>query len=919
MNAVIEQVSLKQLEEVFNGLMVFDENRQAAYVSKALQRRGVLPSLFKAQYARSESHRKTSQGTLLNPEKESYPIFFKAKDATFPHLMGKLIEYEDGQVVFLGHMMEDASVRSLLPFASSKPSIEEYDIYLSHILPTLGDLLKLTNRFIEQDQKTRVLNREMDALVAHLPGGILLEDSKGIIHKANPSLVYGFGFDYPNTRLLGKRTEVLMRVAMRKVKDPKSFLDHIEWARLTDQDLYKIETEMVDGRVLQWDSILIYQGGEAAARLWYFQDVSDWRHDQAQLKEALENAQRANEDREAFLSLLGREYRNPLNVIQGVNQFLKEMPLNRAQQDYVQIIENASQAMLTILNDLDSFNQLREGKVELLPSKVDLEQLLENLIMANFADGGKEGLDYILHMDPDLPEEVEADSERLTQLIHHLLQNAKRFTITGYILIKVTCPMKTDTIARLVFEVIDTGKGLSKEREARVKAALKSDKKTFYDRHEGLGLGLPICKSLVALMDGNISFTTEEGVGTNFRVEMSMKVTKPAVTPIIEEGIWEGFIAVVTSNPLLSDAIADSLHCLGMRVEVKKPEEMLEDLTMQEPPQVLILDELAALTLRNGIPSTHPSYASFRTVSKLLLYHNPSVLEDAWFKDLKINHVLLMPATPMRLRYIVSRCLHPLEGEDQVEEGFAEESPVEKSWQFKVLVVEDQFTDQLVLKTLLEGLSCKVDVADAGEEGLKLASRSVYDIIFMDIYLPGIDGVETTRRLRRIEDGGRNTPVVAMTSDSTEDRRTACNEVGMNGFLTKPVSKEKLQKTLDKWCNYFAEIQERDIDFEGLALTIGGDLSMLGRMVDVFDDGIPVQMTLLQKGIKAQEEEAVLVPLRMIRSSLSFLHATKGSKLLRRLEKAVMQQDWNTVEMAFMALEKALFELKGQLQEKLAS
>lgn len=481
--------------------------------------------------------------------------------------------------------------------------------------------------------------------------------------------------------------------------------------------------------------------------------------------QSLEDRLKARED---FFRLMSHEIRTPLNGVMGMLSLLTRTSLTPDQKSYIATAHESGQHLLTLVNDLLDYARIDAGRIELESAEVHLEPLLQGVaeLLSPRAHAG--GIEIAWSLDPRL-NYIISDEGRLRQILFNLAGNALKFTKTGGVIIHVA--LTEDDLIRL--EVRDTGAGIPEEARARIFEQYGQVDPTHATRYGGAGLGLVVVKMLVGAMGGTVSLESEMGKGSTFRVEFRAAYGLRAARPDVHTA---HAVTFVSANPVLAESTFSHLSAYDSLMTLASS---LDGCT----PDALVLCDRAATSEPVAAPSPR---------SLILLAPEQRDEIDAW-RDHGWAGYLIKPLRRESLLERLDALESPIGPAAPAEdERVASESAPDKV----VLLVEDNPVNALLAQILLQREGCRVERASSGEEAIEMCKTRSFDLIFMDLGLPGLDGIGTTRMLRT-EDC--KTAIIALTANAYEEDRRACLAAGMNDFLTKPIEIASLRARLATW------------------------------------------------------------------------------------------------------------------------
>ncbi len=496
-------------------------------------------------------------------------------------------------------------------------------------------------------------------------------------------------------------------------------------------------------------------------------EVPGQSHDQDKL-----SAEEKLKAREDFFRLMSHEIRTPLNGVMGMLSLLDQTGLTPDQASYVTTARESSEHLLTLVNDLLDYARIDAGRIALEITTVRLEPLLQSVAELLSPRAYANGIEVAWALDPRL-DTVEADEGRLRQILFNLAGNAIKFTTTGGVLIEVA--LTAQNLIR--FSVRDTGPGIPEEARIRIFEEYGQVHDSHATRYGGAGLGLVVVKKLVEAMNGTLTLDSEMGKGSVFAVEFQagFGLTPSPAMPLPP-------VTLISNNPVLAEGARRHLAAAPAKVAVADPGAALR-------PKALVLADRETM----GAPCPAPSQRS-------LILLNPGQRSelDQWREHGWAGYLI----KPLRRSSLLERLESLCEPADtapapQDDDRIATESAIDKS----VLLVEDNPVNALLASILLQREGCKVERASSGEEAIEIMKKRNFDIVFMDLGLPGLDGLGTTRALR---DLGITTPIIALTANAYEEDRRASLSAGMSDFLTKPIEVVALKYRLATWAHITA-------------------------------------------------------------------------------------------------------------------
>ena len=531
-------------------------------------------------------------------------------------------------------------------------------------------------------------------------------------------------------------------------------------------------------------------------------DITDRKETEERLGDALERAQAANRSKGQFLATMSHEIRTPMNGVLGMIGFLLDTELTPAQKSHARAVQRSGEALLTIINDILDFSKIESGKFHLTAAPFDIGTLIEQACELMAASAFEKDIDIAGHVSSSVPTVLVGDESRLRQILINLIGNAVKFTEHGGVFVSVDldADQSSDISSAIVITVEDTGIGLSDSACEEIFAEFAQAEQGHARRFGGTGLGLSITRRLAQAMGGDVSVSSEEGVGSSFSVALQLPA-RPDDTQRLPISL-EGRKALVSVEaPMTARAVATMLREMGATVTKDYDGSSDCDLIVTEVGSGLErfsthAADIFLLTIPGEALPEHSEYAfagylvrPVRTTS--FVKHLTATPEERRTRLLEVEDARKPDA-------LVSTNT----GDQQFTDALPESEGEREKGTLQVLVAEDNELNATLTRMMVERAGHVPTMVESGVEALAAledAEPGTFDVVFMDLHMPLMDGYEATRRIRALDPSKGALPIVALTANVMAEDRKACMDAGMDDYLSKPVDPADLAAMLEAW------------------------------------------------------------------------------------------------------------------------
>lgn len=523
------------------------------------------------------------------------------------------------------------------------------------------------------------------------------------------------------------------------------------------------------------------------------------------LRQSLGDAERTSEAKSMFFATMSHEIREPMNGVLGMTRLLLETPLSEEQKSYVDAVHFSGQALLTIINDILDLSRMEAGQLKLDRIDFDVKNVVERTVEILKPRAASKDLTLDLDLAPDLPEILTGDPGRLRQLLMNLLGNAVKFTEEGSVRLAITSLRDDGDRVTLDIRIEDTGVGIPEHLQSKLFTPYAQADPSVPRLYGGSGLGLTICKRLVSLMDGQINVESEEGSGTTF--SLSLGFDKPTADRIKmpPSGQIAGLhILVVDPNDVtrtMLDQQALSWGAVTRLVEDGSSAlQALEHADAQGLPiDVVLIDGTLPDMSGEDLGRAIRSHDRLRGATLVMMTSSGLRGDAARVADIGFAAYLPKPVTPTDL---LNCLLHLRDNRIASSSGLITVHSLSETQPagLNILLADDNPVNCKIAVIMLEKAGHRIDTVADGAAAIEAMVEKDYDLILMDVQMPGMDGLEATRRIRELAGEGHvQIPIIAVTANAMKDDDRRCFEAGMDDYVTKPIDRARLLGKVNQW------------------------------------------------------------------------------------------------------------------------
>ncbi len=829
-----------------------------------------------------------------------------ARSVEYSVELGELIE--PGFGVFVAKSIHGIKNESEWTYVRKDGSQFPVQLGISAIRNSAGEItgfLGIANDITERrkaERQLRATSELLSQLIIHTPASVAMLDHEMRYIQVSERWLRDHHLTYEGT--IGKSHYEVYPECPARWKDA-----HKRVLEGSTEGCAEDTFEMSDGtrELVEWEARPWRDANNEIGGLVIFsQNITGRKAAEAAIIAARDAANEANRSKSEFLANMSHEIRTPMNGIIGMTELALNTPMTGEQREYLETVSSSADSLLRIINDILDFSKIEAGKLELDPQPFKLRESLGIAMKTLAFRAHEKNLELVWQVSPEVPDQLLCDAGRLRQVLVNLVGNAIKFTDRGEVGVNVELESMTESAARLKFSVHDTGIGIPENKQALVFEAFSQADTSTTRVYGGTGLGLSISRRIVNMMQGDIAIRSQVGQGSTFYFTVELPLSENRVRETVDVSLAGVPVLIVDDNATNLRILEELLLSWKMRpTAVSSGFAGLDAFRAAHSAGErfpLVLTD-CHMPLMNGFKFVEALKASPELACATIVMLTSGDLQEASVRcrELGVAATMLKPLKQSELQ----RTLVEILGQQrQCQAGVAPAAAsngIAINRPLKLLLAEDNVVNQRVAVKMLEKQGHTVQVAANGQLALNALEQETFDVVFMDVQMPVMDGLQAVAVLRERESNtGRHVPVIAMTAHAMAGDRERCLSAGMDDYVSKPIDQQELAAVLHRVLAT-AEVEslqdasapndnggpsEPVCDLDRALAQLAGDGGFLKEMAELFLSTMPGMLHSLQVATDASDSAEVCELAHAIRGSLATFCAHPAYDKALRLERA---------------------------------
>ncbi|WP_372718381.1 response regulator [Novipirellula sp.] len=660
-------------------------------------------------------------------------------------------------------------------------------------------------------------------------------------------------------------------------------------------------------------------------------DVTRRRQTEEALLAAKKSAEANSRSKSEFLANMSHEIRTPLNAILGMTELALTTDLSREQRDYLQTVKSSADSLLNLLNDVLDITKIEAGKMEIEEVDFNLAEIVRETTKALAVRAHEKGLELAVHMPMTVPHDLQGDPTRIRQVLFNLIGNAIKFTSQGEIVVDVQEQWQTDDEICLHFSVSDTGIGIPKQRLQKIFDAFTQVDSSMARRFGGSGLGLTITSKLVRLMNGKLWVQSSEGKGSTFHFTLTLKLGSPAdhladgghpsatsidrIRDLASQNLDGKRVLIVDDNAtnrrILNEMLGHwgmrTTHCPGAAAALKELESAVRD---DAPFDLVILDAMMPVVDGFQLAEMMQQRPDLQAGTVMMLSSADRPSSTHRCKQLGIESYLVKPVSASALLEAIMSTLATCDHQSFRNQSTCTttnemtNTPLAQTVDkpLRILLVDDHEPNRKLVESILKRRGHDVRSECDGDAAISVCQNESFDVVLMDVQMPGRDGFSATKAIREQEaDSGEHLPIIALTAHALQGDREKCLAAGMDSYLAKPIHAAELVTLVERMANsdregsnntpklaasQYPESHDAGIFSIGSALQrMGGELDLLKEHIGYVLNDMPQLMQMMSDAVDQCEPRQLEIAAHRLKSLVSSYDHNAAHELAQQIEQ----------------------------------